>query len=293
VPTKHNGQIDAMAKPTIEPITDESLPEFAAFLEANMPAKRSARDWISGLSANWAAVRPNYGFLLRDEGQVVGGIGAYYADRSIRGQNERCCKITSWCVLDSHRKYSMQLAMNVVGQAGYHFTDFSPTKTVAGVLQFLKFTALEDGVAVIPNLPVFSFSGRVIAAPLEIERQLTGTMAEIWQDHSSFPWLRHIIVGTPKNWCHVIFKRGEFKGLLCANVIYVSDGRLFGRYLNALRGHFFWQGIMTMHIEKRMLVHLPKLSRLRTGFNPKQFLSETLLPSDIDYLYSETVALDL
>ena len=47
------------------------------------------------------------------------------------------------------------------------------------------------------------------------------------------------------------------------------------------------------HVEKRMLTAPPRLARLRTGFNPKQYLSPTLAASDIDYLYSESVALDL
>ncbi|MBK8376007.1 MAG: hypothetical protein IPL18_14590 [Sphingomonadales bacterium] len=51
--------------------------------------------------------------------------------------------------------------------------------------------------------------------------------------------------------------------------------------------------MMTTHIERRMLERLPRLARVRTGFNPKQYLSQTLEPSDIDYLYSETIALDL
>ena len=282
-----------MAKPIIEPITEATLPEFAAFLETNMPVKRTAKEWISGLKTNWAGERPNFGFLMRDQEAVVGGIGAYYADRVIRNQPEQFCNITSWCVLDSHRKYSMQLALSIAGQAGYHFTDFSPTKVVAGALQFLKFKPLGDGVAVIPNLPLAFLSGRIVSNPAEIEKTLSGMMLKIWHDHSSFPWLLHVIVGGEQGWCHVIYKRGRFKSMASANIIYISDGELFGQYLKRLGWHFFWQGIMTTHIECRMLPHLPKLARVRTGFNPKQFLSQTLEPSDVDYLYSETVALDL
>jgi hypothetical protein len=51
--------------------------------------------------------------------------------------------------------------------------------------------------------------------------------------------------------------------------------------------------MLTTHVERRMLAHLPKLAHVRTGFNPKQYLSDSLEASDIDYLYSETVALDL
>lgn len=282
-----------MAKPLIEPITAELLPEFAAFLEANMPVSRSAEDWVAGLQQSWSESRPNHGFLMRDEGKVVGGIGAYYADRTIRGQMERFCNITSWCVLDSHRKYSMQLAMHIVAQTGYHFTDFSPTKVVAGTLQFFKFKSLEDGVVVIPNLPLPPFFGSVVTEPAQIEQCLSGEMHRVWKDHAQFPWLQHVIVGRPGDWCHVIYKRGKFKKLPCANIIYISNAEIFTRHLKRLGWFFFWQGLMTTHIEKRTLAKLPGLARVRTGFNQKQFLSSTLAASDIDYLYSETVALDL
>ena len=282
-----------MAKPTIEPITDATLPEFAAFLETHMPAQRTTSDWICGLSTDWGGTRPNYGFLMRDQGEVVGGIGALYADRVIRGQPERFCNITSWCVLDSHRKYGMQLAMSLVGQAGYHFTDFSPTKVVAGVLQFLKFRALDEGIAVIPNLPCLPGSWRVLSDPDAIGQQLAPAQAAIWRDHAAFPWLEQLIVGEASQWCHVIYKRRRFKGMACANIVYVSHAPLFSRYLRRLGGYFLRRGMTTTHIETRILESPPRLSRIRRGFIAKQFLSPTLAPADIDYLYSETVALDL
>lgn len=282
-----------MAKPIIEPINDQNLPEFAAFLESNMPVSRSAQDWIAGLQKSWSETRPNYGFLMRDDGPIVGGIGAFYADRIIRGQKERFCNITSWCVLDSHRKYSMQLAMNVVAQEGYHFTDFSPTKVVAGTLQFFKFKSMDEAVVVTPNLPLPFHAGQAVADPVEIERCLKGEMLKVWKDHAEFSWLRHVIVGKPDDWCHVIYKRAQFKGLPSANIIYISNSQTYGRYSSCLSTYFFWQGMMTTHIERRMLAKVPKLAAVRVGFNAKQFFSGTLESSDVDYLYSETVALDL
>jgi hypothetical protein len=282
-----------MAKPIIEAITEQTLPEFAVFLAENMPVCRSTQEWIVGLQHNWSELRPNYGFLMRDQGNVVGGIGAFYADRTIRGQKERFCNITSWCVLDSHRKYSMQLAMHIVAQEGYHFTDFSPTKIVAGTLQFFKFKSLDERVAVLPNLPIIPLSGSLKTDARQIENNLTGAEMMVWKDHAKFPWLQHLIFGKPDDWCHLIYKRGNFKGMPCANVIYISNGESFNRYFNRLSWHFFWQGMMTTHIESRSLDILPRLAFIRAGFNPKQFLSPTLEADDIDYLYSETVALNL
>ena len=56
----------------------------------------------------------------------------------IRDPPERFCNITSWCVLQPYRSHSLRLAMALVSQPGYHFTDLSPTQLVAGTLRFLK-----------------------------------------------------------------------------------------------------------------------------------------------------------
>jgi hypothetical protein len=282
-----------MAKPTIEPITEATLPEFAEFLVQNLRYRRNTREWIAGLSANWAAERPNFGFLLRDEGKVVGGIGAIYADRLVRGRLEHFCNITSWCVLDEFRKFSMQLAMRLVAQDGIHLTDFSPTKVVAGALQFLKFQPLDEAVVVLPNLPVPGFRRQVKTDPLAAGGSVPVEILRVWQDHACFPWLNQLLVGEPGRWCHVIYKRRMFKGLPCADILYRSDSELFGHSLSVLKCHLFLRGMMSSHVERRMLQAVPRLSKTRTGFNVKQYKSETLSGDDIDYLYSESVALDL
>lgn len=283
----------AMAKPTIEAITKENLPEFADFLVQHMSYQRSSEAWIEGLSANWAAERPNFGYMLRDEGRVVGGIGAIYADRLIRGRTERFCNITSWCVLDDYRKFSMQLAMRLVAQEGIHLTDFSPTKVVAGALQFLKFQPLDEAVIVLPNLPIPGFGWRVETDSGRIGQDFSGDLAQKWLDHAGFPWLNQILLGRPGHWCHLIYKRRSFKGLPCASILYLSDGGLFLQGLAVLQSHFLLRGMLSTHVERRMLPAIPRIAKIRTGFNTKQFKSDTLTSDDIDYLYSESVALDL
>lgn len=281
-----------MAKPLIEAVTDATLKEFATFLAQNMTVSRSVADWIKGLKCSWTAERPNYGFALRDGGKIVGGIGAIYADRVIRGQTERFCNITSWCVQDAYRQQSMRLAMTVLAQPGYHFTDFSPTRVVGGTLRFLKFKPIDDRQAVIVNLPLPS-AGRVLTNPKEIEQVLTGDALRIYQEHAVFPWLKHMVVGDSHGWCHVIYKRTSFKDLPAARVVWFSDAELFDQHFRRLAGQFFLRGMVTTLAECRSLKRLPPLTKVRSGFSPKVYLSTTLAESDIDYLFSETAAFDL
>lgn len=283
-----------MPRPIIEPVTDITLPEFARFLHANLRGDRSSEEWVNALRNQWMADRPNYGFVVRDAGQIVGGIGAYYALRIVRAQPEKFCNITSWCVLDAFRQQSMRLAMALISQPGYHFTDFSPTKVVGATLKFLKFKELDERVAVILNLPGFSARDvQVLHRPEEIQSALGDDALKVYRDHAVYPWLQHALVGKPGSWCHVIYKRRIFKGLPAANVLYLSDGNLFYRNFGRFANHLLLRGLVSTHVECRFLRNVPKPFKIRTGFNPKLYLSSTLADTDIDYLYSETMALDL
>ena len=282
-----------MAQPLIEPITTEALPEFAEFLNANLQGSRSKEAWIAGLKRVWGMEAPNHGFMLKDEGKIVGGIGAYYAARLINGNTEKTCNITSWCVVDAYRKQSMRLAIAVVAQEGYHFTDFSPTKVVGGVLRFLKFRPLDERQAVMINLPWMSHNLKLLTRSADIENTLSGNGLQIYRDHAVFPWLNHVLVGIPGSWCHVIYKCMTFKGLPAARILFLSDRDAFDRYFRRLSVHFLLLGIATTHVEYRF-IHRPSWPYvIRSGFNAKVYLSSTLDDGDIDYLYSETMALDL
>ncbi len=282
-----------MSRPVIEPVTTASLGEFAQFLHENLSREQSPAEWARRLATPWLADQPNHGFVLRDEGRIVGGIGAIYALRRIAGREERFCNITSWCVLDAYRQQSMRLAMAVIGQPGFHYTDFSPTKVVAGTLQFFKFRALDDRQAVLLNLPGIAAGSRVLCERRAIEEALDGEARRVYLDHADFPWLRQLLLGKPGDWCHIVYKPRRFKRLPAAGIIHVSDGAAFCRHFRALAGHFLARGLVTTHVECRRLPRLPWPAAVRTGFNPKMVLSSTLKDDDVDYLYSETVALDL
>lgn len=284
-----------MPRPTIEPITAETLPEFARFLAQYMPGRRSAQEWETGLRPPWTQGNANFGYLLRDKGEMVGAIGAFYGERRIRGQSERFCNITSWCVLDAYRQQSVRLVMSLLGQGGMHFTNFSPTKVVGATLKFLKFQELDDRVAVILNLPwPHTGSTRVIAEAAAIEANLEGEMLRAYRDHARLPWLEHVLVGKPGSWCHVIYKRRVFKGLPAAQILHVSDQAILARCFRRLLSHCLWRSMVSTHVEMRLVSDaIPHPFAVRSGFNPKLFLSSGLTASDINYLYSETLALDL
>jgi hypothetical protein len=285
-----------MALPTLEPIRDADLPEFCRFLTQNLSSERTPKQWAQAFSHDWGVAKPNNGFIIRDQGRIVGGIGAIYSERTIRGRPERFCNITSWCVLDPYRAQSMRLSMAVVSQPGFHFTDLTPTEVVSKTLQFLKFKPMNERQVVWPNVPwPFARLGgvRVIARLDRIESVLAPADAKVFCDHRQIPWLRHVAVGRPGAFCHVVWKPNRLKGVRGAMVLAFSDPEQFLRYRLPLAGHLLWQGCLYTRVESRLLPRMPSPSTELVGYRNKVFRSDTLTEADISNLYSEIVALDL
>ena len=77
--TKHSGGPESinhntiiMSKPPVEPITDEELLDFCRFLTENLSQERSPEDWAKAFRQSWGVEKPNNGFLIRVDGQIVG-----------------------------------------------------------------------------------------------------------------------------------------------------------------------------------------------------------------------------
>ena len=286
-----------MSLPTVEPIRDEDLPGFCRFLSENLSRERSPEEWAKAFTQDWCRSKPNNGFLIRHDGRIVGGIGAIYAERPVRGRIEHFCNITSWCVLHAFRAQSMRLAIALTEQPGFHFTDFTPTEVVSKTLQFLKFKPMNERHAIWPNLPwPFARLGgaRVINDPERIAHVLAPDDAKAYQDHCHLPWLAHAAVGRAASWCYVVWKRTRLKGITGASILALSDAELFLRCRAALGSHLLvHHGLSYTRVESRLLPRLPALRVELSGYRNKVFKSDTLTAEDMSNLYSELVALDL
>jgi hypothetical protein len=286
-----------MALPSLHPIRDEDLSEFCRFLTEHLSTERTPEAWAQAFRQNWCPDKPNNGFLLRHEGRIVGGIGAIYAERVVRSRPERFCNITSWCVLDEFRTQSGRLAMAVVSQPGYHFTDLTPTEVVSKTLQFFKFKPMDERHLVWPNLPwPFGVLGgvRVVAEPDRLAAVLAPDDAKAFDDHRHLPWLHHLAVGRAGEWCHVVWRTTRLKNVTGAMVLAFSDAELFLRHRLVVASHLLLRhGLPYTRVEARLLPRVPKPSFELAGYRNKVFRSDTLAPADMSNLYSELVALDL
>jgi hypothetical protein len=289
--------VTAPTKARVEarPISEADVPAVAEFMHAHLNERVPASAWTRALDLPWAVERPNAGFMLLQDGRVVGAHLAYYSQRTIDGRPERFCNLGAWCVLEEHRFQALRLLKALLAQDGYHFTDLSPSGNVVGLNERLGFEYLDTETALVPNLPWPSRPGRdtISSDPALIERTLSGPELEIYRDHVGAAAARHVLLMRGDEHCHVMFRKDRRKGVpLFATVLYASNPELLRRMAGPFARHLLLRhGVAAHLLERAVIGHRPRLAFGVSAPRRKMFKSPALTAAQIDYLYSELVCL--
>lgn len=278
---------------TLAPVGVDDLERVAAFLHQNMGGRITPETWRAFLARPWLADPPNHGFMLVEEGNVVGTFLATYSEQLIRGKPERFCNIHTWCVVESHRGRSMELLRALLAQEGHHFFATTANPNVARILAYRKFVPVQGEIMVLLNGPRPTW-GKVETRPERIREVLPAGDRKSYDDHRDIGFLHHLALGQGKSWCYVVFKLKRMKRMPSARILHASSGECFIHYYGALANHLLTRyGAVSSQIESRFLPWRPPFAIALEDRQPTFYLSPTLEEGDFSNLYSELVGLDL
>jgi hypothetical protein len=253
----------------------------------------AAESWAEAMHVPWTVDAPNHGFMLVEDGAVVGAYLAFYSAREIAGRMERFCNLGAWCVRPDRRLHSVKLLKALLAQEGYHFTDLSPSGNVVPLNSRLRFQFLDTTTALVPNLPWPSRPWRdvITADPAVIVSTLTGRELDLYRDHAATGAARHLVLRRGGEWCYVVFRRDRRKNLpIFVSILHVSNPDLFRAMARPLARHLLLRyGALASLTELRVVNHRPRPSLLLRAPRRKMYKSPHLEPDQIDYLYSELV----
>jgi hypothetical protein len=276
-------------------IKSADVPAVARFMNTHLNRRVPASRWAQALSVPWQVEAPNHGYFLRQDGGVVGAYLAYYSERPVDGLSEQFCNLGAWCVIDGHRHLGIRLLSRLLGQKGYHFTDFSPSGNVVPLNRRLKFTDLDTTTTLVPNVPLPRRRGdmRVTARPDALLDTLSGEELALYRDHQHAAAAKHLLVSTPREHCYVVFRRDSRKKVRAfGSLLHVSNPELFRAAIGQVSSHLLTRyGIAATLVELRIAGGRPASGTLLKTSRPKMFRSETLNPDKIDYMYSELTCL--
>lgn len=282
-------------KPVLTEIGKCDLKNVSAFLHQHMNNNFSPEVWESGINKCWLESSPNYGFMLIQEGEIVGVLCAIYSEQYVNGDLKKFCNPHSWCVLPEYRTRSVDLVLSVIRQPGYHFTMFSPNSSGVEIFGYLKFKRLDNTTSIVLNVPAFNVSRvHILGDTEDASSFLKSPYNKYHKEHTIFPWLKIIVFGVGGNYGFILYKKQLLKKLACARILYVSDANLFQRCWPVLRTYLLLRhGMVTSKIETRFLSGTLFLTLKNEPDGRKFYLSSELDQGNIHYLYSELVTLDI
>ena len=279
----------------IAPITNDDLFEATRFMREQLNHAIPHETWIAAFSQGWAADKPNNGFMLKDDSQIVGVLGAIYSEQQAGGNRQRFCNLTSLCVLPQYRARTLDLFARCLGQSEYNFTNFTPNPAVEKMSKLLKFRRIEGGDYVLPHVPLPPTANRLSVVPGNRAAQvLPSEIARVYRDHSGLPWLESLIIGRGEQHCLVFYRAARISRLRAAAIVYVSDPELFRRYSRTIGGHLLLRhGLFASRVQRRFFSTAPPLAVGRPDDQARFYRGSALSDADISNLYSELVALPL
>jgi len=277
----------------LRPIAAADAHAVADFLHSNLNARVPVAAWERSTDVPWSVDKPNNGFMLVDDGTVVGVHLAFYSTRTIDGRAERFCNLGAWCVLPDYRFHGLKLLKALLSQDDYHFTDLSPSGNVPALNVKLGFRIIDTTTWLVPNLPWpwTPGSGSIISAPAAIANTLTGAELQLYSDHAGAEAARHVVLKRGDELCYVVFRKDRRKGLaLFASLLHVSNPELLRRMARPLGRHLLLRhGAFATLAEERLVKYKPPGASVLRSPRQRMFRSSRLEPGQIDYLYSELV----
>lgn len=274
---------------------EEVLPLFGGFKNP----KITTEQWRSLFHYTWPAPTDARGFILRDSGRVVGFLGTVWSERKIHGQGERICNLSSWITLPEYRNHSLLLFKEVVALRDCTITCHSPAPQLYPLYKRFGFRDLETKLRIVPPRPGWQGLGawvgdRAFSDPHEIVPLLGEHDRAILEAHRTHR-CEHLLLLGKSDACYLVFTKTKGKRYSFAHVHYLSNGAVFRRNLDRVRLHFLLSiGTPLVMIDSRRVAMLElRHSREVSLGVPHIFRSETLVPEQVDSLFSELILLGL
>lgn len=278
----------------VRPATEAELEAICEFLATHMDPSIPRERFRRLFTYPWMKAKPDLGFVLVDDGRLVGYISTIYADRVIRGRRERFCNLSSWCVLPGCRNHSLRLLSAAHRDQDQTFTNLTARPVVRRVMAALRYQVLDTyKLFTVPLAQAASLlhfpRPRLSVDPAEIARSLNPSDLALLRDHEKTA-CGHLLLEVGGRYCYVVWNRRVKHSVPFSEILYVSDAGLLRRHFERVKLRILWRDrTLLLAIDGRLLGRRPWL--VLPYKRVTMFQSRRLQREDIDNLYSELVLL--
>lgn len=260
--------------------------------------------WRNLFDYSWLEQKPDRGFVLVDNNDIVGFLGTIYARREINGKAGLTCNLSSWYVQPRYRGWGAALLHAALRDANVTYVSLTPNPLSQQVFQMLGFQELSGPILLLPPLlhaetlqharPRISFDPNDVRASLDDRRR------SIFDDHAPYDCLQLVVWDGPEQ-AYIVAKRrvmpvpklaswlGKRMTMPCSEILYCSNPPLLNRHLERVKLAILRRQRTVVLLTAARL--FPRRLRGATLKQHTSYRSRLFDASELDQLYSELVLL--
>jgi hypothetical protein len=261
-----------------------------------MNPNMTADDWRPAFSDRGWHDEDHFGYVLVEDGCLVGVLGALFSRRIIDGSEKKFCNLHGWYVKPEHRAKSLLLMRPALALKDHTLTDFTASPDVIAIAKRLGFSTLDSHVWVLPKLPHVRGGklrfGQWSEDAGEADPIIDPVSCKLISDHRGLD-CGHLAFTDGKESCVVIFSKFTSVKPAHCEIHHISNPGLFRRHHLEARSHLLEQtGTRHVVVESR---HLPGGApfAFKLKILEKLYRSAGVPAVSVDNLYTEIVLLKL
>jgi GNAT superfamily N-acetyltransferase len=272
--------------------TPEQRSEVEAFMHAAFPrAKWGAEGWTRLLANRWGSAQGEFAVTARDGDALVGVMGMNDSIRHTPRGPQRYRNLTSWYVLKSHRGMGLgeRLMHAAMADPEVTSTNLTSAKAALPLVERIGFKILDAQRLIWRHSggPSLSHSLDPLA-----QADLSTTDQQVLGDHADLN-LKPVTVETPDGPCTLVLSvKQKVDAFVTHEVVYVGQADLLARHGSAIADTVLPQTPAVFSVDRR-LIPTATGATVEDIEVPRFYKGTSLLPQEIDHMYSEIVLMDM
>jgi hypothetical protein len=279
----------------IRPAKPSERGEIAHFLHQSFKAKIPLERWRALIDGRWGRPDDSFGISLLDDGELVGFLGMVPAARPVADGVARTSNMTSWYLQAPYRGrgLGMEMLCRAMAAPGITYTNFSSVPKAIRLLEKAGLGPMDER-RLIWRAGGGAKAARLFPAAEAPAGLLNVGELKILEDHRGQK-LEALVAETAEGeHCLLVLSvKRKHDDYMTHEVLHLGNPRAFARNARAVAAAVLPPTGAVLSVDWRFLGEDAGSDAVEKITVPRFFTPGQLAPSEVDFLYSETVLLDL
>jgi len=266
-------------------------------LHTKMNARIPVERWRQLMDYRWLADKPDFGRVVESDGQVLGYCGMVYADRQIGEQlrAERLVSMSSWYLDKTMRGQGLGKAMLVscIEDNSLTYVTLTNSHKPLGIVEALGFRRLEEGQYLWRKGTSSGPDIQIIRDAAVIRNAVQIHHAKLIDDMEGYALEPMLLIAEDRQSLVFFSIKQKDQDVVWFDLMFASDQALFSEYAQAMANTLLPDRPSVLAADSRFVSTACPFAEFRELPVSRYFISQRMVPSEVDNLYSELQLLDL